>query len=115
MRRFLERWQMAKSARGLPSDFSLELPDDGPVLIGDFLDEAPLPLPAARKPQRTVQSPPVSLPERAFRPEIVRSAAGESSPEPVKRSASRPNVIRCQLNLTPQSKRMLEEVVKHVR
>ena len=32
---------MAKPARGLPEGFSLDLPDEGPVRIGDFLEEAP--------------------------------------------------------------------------
>ena len=32
---------MAKPARGLPSGFALDLPDERPVMIGDFLDEPP--------------------------------------------------------------------------
>ena len=103
---------MAKPVRrGLPSDFALDLPDDGPVVLGDFLDEPPPPIPV-RKQEKLVEKP-----EPAFRPEIVperRPAEGEE-PRPVKRVSNAPSVIRCQLNLTPKSKKMLEEVVKYVR
>lgn len=112
---------MAKPARGLPADFALDIPEEAPVVIGDFLDEPPLtPMPARR---------PVSVePDRAFRPEIVPDrvfnqtperfsepvrAEEERSPNPLKRP--QPSVIRYQLNLTPKAKRMLEEVVEHVR
>ena len=105
---------MAKPIRGLPADFALDLPEEAPVVIGDFLDEAPPPMPKRR---------PVKVePERVFRPEIVPDRAPEpverrgeatSPPRPVKRT--QPSVIRYQLNLTPKAKRMLEEVVEHVR
>jgi len=105
---------MAKPARGLPADFVLDLPDeDKPVVIGDFLDEAP-PAPVVRKPQN-------AQPERApapFRPEIVRERdeAGErAAARPVARSSQQPSVIRYQLNLTPKAKTMLEELVEHIR
>ena len=73
---------MAKPAkRGLPSDFTLDLPDEKPVVIGDFLDEK-LPLPVARKPQKapeaTLSGPPSAAVEQRFRPEIVRErSAGQ--------------------------------------
>lgn len=41
---------MAKAARGLPGGFSLDLPDEKPVVIGDFLDEEPQ-LPVHRPPR----------------------------------------------------------------
>ncbi len=104
---------MAKPARGLPADFVLDLPDEKPVVIGDFLDEEP-PAPIVRKQQKT-------QPERTpapFRPEIVREndeVEDEPPARPVARSAKQPSVIRYQLNLTPKSKTMLEELVKHIR
>jgi hypothetical protein len=104
---------MAKPARGLPADFHLDLPDEKPVVIGDFLDEEP-PAPIVRKPQKT-------QPERTpapFRPEIVRDheEVGERvTPRPVARSSQQPTVIRYQLNLTPKAKTMLEELVEHIR
>lgn len=112
---------MAKPARGLPDDFLLNLPDEKPVVIGDFLDEAPPPVMTGR---RSAKAQPERPPEQAstplqFRPEIVRDheeAVGERVPtRPVARSAPQPSVIRYQLNLTPKSKTMLEELVKHVR
>src|SRR5260221_702234 len=111
---------MAKSARGLPADFALDLPDEKPVVIGDFLDEEPPP-PVVRKAQKaSVQRTSESAPaERQFRPEIVRDreemVEGRAPARPVLRSAQAPSIIRYQLNLTPKSKTMLEELVKHVR
>ena len=110
---------MAKPVRGLPSDFSLDLPDDGPVHIGDFLDEPP---PSIRA--RPAKSPEAKMAEsvtpapQLFRPEIVptrEERERELTPaRPVQRNSRQPNVIRCQLNLTARSKQMLEELVEHV-
>ena len=66
---------MAKPARGLPEDFHLDLPDEKPVQIGDFLDEEP-PAPVVRKP-RIVQPAAERAPAPSqFRPEIVRDPGG---------------------------------------
>src|SRR5207253_199982 len=58
-RRLFKRWRrtVAKSTRGLPPDFSLDIPDtvrDAPVQLGDYLDEVEAtpvarPAPALRK------------------------------------------------------------------
>lgn len=107
---------MAKPARGLPNDFALDLPDESPVLIGDFLDEAPPSVPA-RRPARVEPKA-----EREFRPELVPDRApapverrGEAVPLPRPVNRKQSSVIRYQLNLTPKAKRMLEEVVEYVR
>ena len=111
---------MAKPARGLPVDFALDLPDEKPVIIGDFLDEEPPPI-VARKPQKPLAQPMSerSAAQHQFRPEIVREreeAVGERAPaRPVLRNSQQPSFIRYQLNLTPKSKATLEELVKHVR
>lgn len=100
---------MAKATRGLPSTFSLELPDDVPVDLGDFLDEPPPAIPM----QRQVQAP---IPQQPFRPEIVPDRRGESNTPPKPQKITKQSaVIRCQLNLTPKSKTMLEEMVKYVQ
>lgn len=106
---------MAKPARGLPSDFALDLPDEGPVVIGDFLDEPPPLMPTKRR-------EPDAPSARAFRPEIVQQQAqdiqtGQERETIQPRVAKRiqPRVIRYQLNLTPRAKQMLEEVVEYVR
>lgn len=106
---------MAKPVkRGLPDDFSLDLPEDTPVLIGDFLDEPPV----VHQPRRSsvVQSPVPEF-EQVFRPEIVppRERPERAAPVPVRRQAQQPKVIRYQLNLSPRSKTMLEEFVEHVQ
>jgi hypothetical protein len=111
---------MAKPARGLPEGFSLDLPDEGPVDLGDFLDEAP-PAFAARKTQKAdVQpTPNQPIPQQAFRPQIVpereERVEEEHSARPIARRAkAAPSVIRYQLNLTPKTKKMLEELVEYV-
>jgi len=111
---------MAKPARGLPEGFSLDLPDEGPVDIGDFLDEAP-PAFAARKTQKPdVQpTPTLSMPQQTFRPQIVPEREERVEEEAPARPAPRrakatPSVIRYQLNLTPKAKKMLEELVEYV-
>lgn len=104
---------MAKPARGLPSTFDLVLPDDRPVEIGDFLDEPPLVV------QRKAPAPQPSRPEpQAFTPQIVPPRTEEErglQHQPVQRKAPSSKVIRYQLNLTPKSKTMFEELVKHVQ
>src|SRR5271155_640053 len=117
MKRFSERWQMAKPARGLPEGFSLDLPDEGPVDIGDFLDEAP-PAFGPRKPQKAPApaTPELPIPQQTFRPQIVPEREERVEEEaPARPAPSRakatPSVIRYQLNLTPNAKRMLEELV----
>ena len=105
---------MAKAARGLPSSFSLDLPDEKPVTIGDFLDEAP-PLPVQRKstPQPKV---PESVEAQSFTPHIVPVRREEErGVQPVSKRAQTSKVIRYQLNLTPKSKAMFEELVEHVQ
>ncbi len=120
---------MAKPARGLPQDFSLDLPEERPVIIGDFLDEEPPPVPVRREKaapvpriDRFVQAGELrtepSLDPLRYRPEVSREqkeGVGERAPvRPVARS-TQPSVIRYQLNLAPKSKLQLEELVKHVR
>jgi hypothetical protein len=109
---------MAKRARGLPSSFAINLPDEGPVEIGDFLDEAP---PTHyRKTLQPLQQATVERTEpQSFSPQIVpprAEAEREVTPvRPVQRNAQASKVIRYQLNLTPKSKTMFEELMKHVQ
>jgi hypothetical protein len=79
--------------RGLPEDFTLNLPDDEPVRIGDFLEEEPPPIPVAR----SRKSPPLPAEDATpvFRPEIVRREEERSPARPVQRKAQ-PAVIRSQ-------------------
>lgn len=112
---------MAKGVRGLPSDFALDLPDEGPVVIGDFLDEPPPVIPTTKRPApRVVEPQPVQAREESpLRPEVAPYRPEPRYSEEVRpatrRPAPGPSVIRYQLNLTPKAKKMLEEVVEHVR
>lgn len=104
---------MAKPVRGLPTDFALDLPEDSPVVIGDFLDEPPPAMPAPKRPAVQVQE--------AVRHEVVYEPERETgrfvrTPPPVpERRPAPPRVIRYQLNLTPKSKKMLEDIVEYVQ
>jgi hypothetical protein len=111
---------MAKPERGLPANFSLDLPDEKPVVIGDFLDEAPPPVMTRRAVERPLE-PAVERTHAPsqFQPVIVRreEEVGEKAPvRPVLRPAAKqPSVIRYQLNLTPKSKANFEEIVEYVQ
>jgi hypothetical protein len=110
---------MAKPARGLPSSFDISLPEERPVEIGDFLDEAP----PVHLPRRSSKSSTDVLQERLepqpFTPQIVPPRTEEvrevGPVRPVQRKAPASKVIRYQLNLTPKSRVMFEELVKHVQ
>lgn len=107
---------MAKPARGLPSDFALDLPDEKPVMIGDFLDEPP---PVIQTPKRVAQPTRAPEPVRAETvyetdPDTGRFARSRPAPVP-ERKAAAPKVIRYQLNLNPKSKKMFEELIEHVQ
>ena len=111
---------MAKPERGLPANFSLDLPDEKPVVIGDFLDEAPPPVVTRRAVERpsepTVERTPAPS---QFQPVIVRGReeeVGERAPvRPVLRTAKAPSIVRYQLNLTPKSKSMFDELIAYVQ
>lgn len=106
-------------ARGLPTNFALDLPpQEGPVQIGDFLDEPP-PVHVARKTAPRVEpSVPEQLDQR-FTPSIVpggREGDGRTILAPaVRQKATRPKPSRCQVNLTPKADDMLAEVMEHVK
>jgi hypothetical protein len=111
---------MAKPERGLPANFSLDLPDEKPVVIGDFLDEAPPPVVT----RRTVERPSEPAVERGpapsqFQPVIVRGREEEVRERPpvrpVLRTAKAPSIVRYQLNLTPKSKSMFDELIAYVQ
>jgi hypothetical protein len=107
---------MAKPARGLPSNFALDLPDERPVMIGDFLDEPPPVLqPPKRVAPQTTAPEPVRT-EAVYEPDRETGRFARSRPAPVpERKPAAQKVIRYQLNLNPKSKKMFEELVEHVQ
>lgn len=110
-----------KENRGLPPDFDLKLPTDKPVELGDYLDEEaahsgsaaqthvtgasvaagadqPSPLSASPNPASVV-APPL-FPQRSY----------------LSRQQLRPGAVpRKQLNATPETMRMLDELLMQIR
>jgi hypothetical protein len=89
-----------KESRGLPPDFDLKLPDK-PVELVDYLDEeaaAPV-VPAPPSPTPMAQP----FPQRSYVP---------PPPLPPMRPAAVP---RKQLNATPETMRMLDELLMQIR
>lgn len=107
---------MAKPARGLPSTFALELPEEQPVVIGDFLDEPPPVLAPTKRADQTIPAADFRSPRVRYEP--AEETADLSWPRQIpvsERKPSRPKIIRYQLNLSPSSKRMFEELVEHIQ
>jgi len=130
---------VAKGNRGLPPSFKLDIPDAGPVQLGDYLDEvdaAPVARPAAPRPvpQATPPAPePNSASENVVefrRPNV----ATEAAPRSVERTESRPAPQsdepaapkrrrrripkappRKQINTTPETQRMIDEIIDYVQ
>lgn len=85
---------MAKPERGLPAGFDIKL-SNTPVQLGDYLDSPPrIILPPA--------PPPVPLPEPVA-----------AAPPPVARPRGVPP--RKQVNMSPDTLRMVDELLAHVR
>jgi hypothetical protein len=111
---------MAKPVRGLPADFSLDLPDeDRPVSIGDFLDEAP-PIHVVRrapKPEPSITPENSGVEQFTHRevPERIEREPQELQSRPVLKKAQPSKIIRYQLNLNPRTNTMFEELIEHVR
>jgi hypothetical protein len=119
-----------KSNRGLPPSFSLDIPDptpDPPVQLGDYLDEvdaAPLVPSKPALPRREETSPKVVEMRRPTEPKAEPSsppAPSESSePTGTKSAAQRrrkkiKGPARKQINASPETLRMIEELIDHVQ
>jgi len=132
---------VAKAKRGLPESFSLNVSKDEPVQWGDYVEEEmtprrpPAPPPDTSKivtmptPAERIAEPPVAqapqvmrspgpptprpqeYPEEPFAAPL-RARRREPVPQPV-RQAPRP--LRVQLNLTPDTQRMLEALMDDVQ
>jgi hypothetical protein len=101
-----------KESRGLPPDFDLNLPTDKPVELGDYLDEeaAPKPAPAPPPPVLPAQPPPAYTLPPAPAPQIF------SQRPYLSRQQLRPGAVpRKQLNATPETMRMLDELLMQIR
>ncbi|MGH9436513.1 MAG: hypothetical protein ACRD22_01130 [Terriglobia bacterium] len=105
-----------KENRGLPADFDLNLPADQPIELGDYLDEevrrpnkpsvaeqpeAPTPLSADTAMPRPISPPALAAPYQR----------GYLSRQQLRSGA----VPRKQLNATPETMRMLDELLVQIR
>lgn len=95
---------MSKPERGLPKDFDIKMPER-PVQLGDYLDEPP-PLRPAERPPQPIHTP---LPPSAAPAELVR---GFAEPAAIPRRAAPP---RKQFNMSPETLRMLDDLLSHIR
>lgn len=112
---------MAKNLnRGLPSGFSLDIPEpprEAPVNLGDYLDEAdivPVKRPVLRPhipASNVVEIPVPKVPDREA------PAAVPSPQKPAQRSKRKlPKLpARKQINATPETLRMIDDLIDHVQ
>jgi hypothetical protein len=111
-----------KESRGLPPDFDLKLPTDKPVELGDYLDEEAAqsssgPHMDPHLPATYQQSPLPAVPSGSM---PAPSPVLISQPFPqrgyLSRQQLRPGAVpRKQLNATPETMRMLDELLIQIR
>jgi hypothetical protein len=129
---------VAKENRGLPSSFKIDIPDrPRPVELGDYLDEVesapvarPAPKPAAPSPAPTSSRAPEKVVEfrKQASPAITREDVTEPQRPPMpqaepdsqaqlKRRRRRiPKAPpRKQINTTPETQRMIDEIIDYVQ
>ena len=122
---------MAKTNRGLPPSFTLDIPDptpDAPVQLGDYLDEVdvakpvvPRPAPARREdPSPKVvemRRPAERAPAETPAPPAPPTAADANEPKPgmSRRRRKLKGPARKQINASPETLRMIEELIDHVQ
>lgn len=131
---------MAKENRGLPPSFKIDIPDrPAPVDLGDYLEEVdaapaprPVPKPVAPSPapqpqvaralENVVEFPKAAAPavarEEAVEPE--RSPKPKAEPDSQAHSKRRRRRIpkappRKQINTTPETQRMIDEIIDFVQ
>ena len=111
-----------KESRGLPPDFDLKLPTDKPIELGDYLDEEAALSSTGRQ---TLEHPVTGAYES---PAAPATSAPVTPPGPTASSQSFPQraylsrqqlrsgtVPRKQLNATPETMRMLDELLMQIR
>jgi hypothetical protein len=114
-----------KDSRGLPRDFDLNLPNDRPVELGDYLDEEAgfRPNDAQKKPDPSIPTgiqPPTIVPAQPPTPPSPAFAPLPAPPYPqrgyLSRQQLRPGAVpRKQLNASPETMRMLDDLLMQIR
>jgi hypothetical protein len=114
-----------KETRGLPSDFDLKLPADKPVQLGDYLDEEEA-LTRAGNSRTQTEAPaawayaPGTVPAVPRTPPAAPIPALPPQPQDPRayfsRQQLRPGAVpRKQLNATPETMRMLDDLLLQIR
>ena len=101
---------MSKPERGLPKDFDIKVPNR-PVQLGDYLDEPPPERAVPARVPEPLYTPPIQPPPAVLM-EPVRAVAIEAPQPIVSRRGSPP---RKQFNMTPETMRMIDELLSHIR
>jgi hypothetical protein len=108
-----------KESRGLPPDFDLHLPSDKPVELGDYLDEEAAARPAADAPLHVETPAAAAVPQPVMTPAPPVAAPMPPAYPPrayLARQALRPGAVpRKQLNASPETMRMLDELLLQIR
>jgi hypothetical protein len=108
--------------KGLPPSFNLDIPrnDEGPVQLGDYLDEVVPAPPAPRltpqrrvEEQKVIEMPRPVAPAEEESPHAEPSGAEDTSPK--RRKKRRKGPARKQINASPEALRMIEELIDHVQ
>lgn len=104
---------MAEKKRGLPEDFSLNVPqevvndDERPAQLGDYLDEIRIPSKVVEFPQQKSMHQPssrlIETPNERKTPPLRRSRKKAKSPP------------RKQVNMTPETLQMVDDLLSHIR
>jgi hypothetical protein len=116
-----------RKTRGLPESFELDVPQSaisGPVQLGDYLDEEDTPLPA-RKPREAAvrERNVVEMPRRERndeRGEILPKPTAPSQSAQTRKTPPKPRrvittVLRKQVNMTPETLQMVDELLNYVQ
>jgi len=103
---------MSKVERGLPKSFDIRVPK-GPVTLGDYLDDPPpalsvAPAAAAVAVAPAIEAPPPPAPAPVY---AVAPAPPVRQATPVRRGPP----PRKQFNMSPETLRMLDELLTHIR
>lgn len=115
---------MAKSNRGLPPDFALDIPDrPKPVDLGDYLDEMDAPPPKAPTRPAAKDAPPSLAPSNDNVVEMPRPVPGDDSDRdqdpspayPPRRKRAFKVPPRRQINMSPETQRMVDELIDYVQ
>ncbi|HEX7362271.1 MAG TPA: hypothetical protein VF283_17405 [Bryobacteraceae bacterium] len=105
-----------KESRGLPPDFDLNLPTDKPIELGDYLDEEAVRPSLPNAPEHLEFSSPPPTEAAVSRPLPAPPITAPYQRGYLSRQQLRPGAVpRKQLNATPETMRMLDDLLVQIR